>query len=98
MAVVTMIDPHAHRLPAADVEVEGMKLYMGDVRAVLAELPERCAQTCVTSPPYYGQRRYGTPPQTWGDGWHGELGEEPTPEMFVGHLVEVFRAVRRVLC
>ena len=29
--------------------------------------------------------------------WIGSLGREPTPEMFVAHLVEVIRAVRRVL-
>ncbi len=29
--------------------------------------------------------------------WRGELGHEPTPQMFVAHLVEVFREVRRVL-
>ncbi len=29
--------------------------------------------------------------------WYGQLGLEPTPEQFVGHLVEVFREVRRVL-
>jgi DNA modification methylase len=29
--------------------------------------------------------------------WRGALGLEPTPEAYVAHLVEVFRAVRRVL-
>lgn len=29
--------------------------------------------------------------------WSGCLGLEPTPELFVGHLVDVFREVRRVL-
>ena len=29
--------------------------------------------------------------------WLGELGNEPTPELFVQHMVEVFRAVWRVL-
>jgi DNA modification methylase len=29
--------------------------------------------------------------------WRGELGAEPTPELYVAHLVEVFAAVRRVL-
>lgn len=29
--------------------------------------------------------------------WRGELGQEPTPELFIEHLVEVFREVRRVL-
>lgn len=46
------------------------------------------AQTCVTSPPYYGLRDYGHP---------GQLGLEETPEQYVTAMVEVFRAVRRVL-
>ena len=29
--------------------------------------------------------------------WHGSLGLEPTPELYVAHLVEVFRELRRVL-
>ncbi len=29
--------------------------------------------------------------------WRGSLGAEPTPSLYVGHLVEVFREVRRVL-
>lgn len=29
--------------------------------------------------------------------WHGQLGLEPTPEMFVANLVEIFREVKRVL-
>jgi DNA methylase len=30
-------------------------------------------------------------------GWRGELGLEPTPELYVAHLVHIFREVRRVL-
>ena len=29
--------------------------------------------------------------------WRGALGLEPTPELYVGHLLEIFRQVRRVL-
>jgi len=29
--------------------------------------------------------------------WRGELGLEPTPQLFIDHLVEIFREVRRVL-
>jgi DNA modification methylase len=29
--------------------------------------------------------------------WSGSLGLEPTPELYVAHIVEVFRAVRRVI-
>jgi DNA modification methylase len=29
--------------------------------------------------------------------WRGELGQEPTPELFIEHMVSVFREVKRVL-
>ena len=131
-------------------------LYVGDALEVLRTLPDESVQCCVTSPPYWGLRSYGTPPQIWdgddecehkwgddvrvlatnhvdqrrwqhtrngrdeeqplekrvgwkrhsiGQGawcqicgaWRGELGLEPTPQLYVKHLVRIFREVRRVL-
>jgi DNA modification methylase len=118
----------------------------GHVLDVLASLPPKSVHVCVTSPPYWGLRAYGTPPQVWGaaegcecvwgpvifdkkrgqdagataragntkkrvcppetqqgafcqrcGAWRGELGSEPTLELFVAHLVEVFEGVKRVL-
>jgi len=46
------------------------------------------AQTCVTSPPYYGLRDYGR---------DGQIGLEETPEEYIAAMVEVFRCVRDVL-
>lgn len=46
------------------------------------------AQTCVTSPPYYGLRDYGH---------EGQIGLEQTPEQYIAAMVEVFRCVRDVL-
>lgn len=46
------------------------------------------AQTCVTSPPYFGLRDYGHP---------GQIGLESTPEQYIEAMVEVFRCVRDVL-
>jgi DNA modification methylase len=63
-------------------------ILVGDCRELLAGLPERSVQTCVTSPPYFGLRDYGH---------DGQIGLEPTPDEFVAALVEVFREVRRVL-
>jgi DNA modification methylase len=63
-------------------------LCCGDVRAVLAGLPERSVQTCITSPPYFGLRDYGHA---------GQIGLEASPAAYVEALVEVFRAVKRVL-
>lgn len=57
-----------------------------DARAL--PLKDETVQVCVTSPPYWGLRDYGT---------SGQLGLETTPEEFVAHMVEVFREVHRVL-
>jgi DNA modification methylase len=72
-------------------------IYPGDCRTVLAKLAEASVHCVVTSPPYYGVRDYQVAPTTWSDGWSGALGLEPTIEMYVDHIVQVFRAVRRVL-
>jgi site-specific DNA-methyltransferase (adenine-specific) len=63
-------------------------LIQGDCRAVLSTLPEQSFHTCVTSPPYFGLRDYGSDDQ---------IGLEQTPDAFVAELVAVFREVRRVL-
>ena len=60
-------------------------------------LADQSVQCVVTSPPYWGLRDYGLSPLTWDDGWSGSLGLEPTPDLYVQHLVGIFREVRRVL-
>jgi DNA modification methylase len=44
-----------------------VQLYHGDVIETLQSLPAGIAQTCVTSPPYWGLRDYGTGAWTGGD-------------------------------
>ena len=61
---------------------------VGDSRNILPTLPARSVRTCVTSPPYWNLRDYGHPDQ---------IGNEPTPDLYVANLVAVFRLVRRVL-
>lgn len=46
------------------------------------------AQTCVTSPPYWGLRDYGVA---------GQIGLEPTIGEYLERMVAVFREIRRVL-
>ncbi len=70
-------------------EDDSVQIYLGDCRDVLAQMPGESVHCVVTSPPYWGLRDYGL----GGDA----LGLEPTPELFVQHLVEIFREVRRVL-
>ena len=61
-------------------------------------LADGVVQCVVTSPPYWGLRAYsGEQERVWPDGWRGGLGLEPTPGMFIEHLVWVFREVRRVM-
>lgn len=124
---------------------------VGHVLDVLRQMPEKCVQACVTSPPYFGLRAYGTNPQVWGgdpvcvhewalevvhvsdsapsssstlvgnghvgggpkmhvdrpsvlagfcqrcSAWRGEFGAEPTPDLYIEHLVTICREIRRVL-
>ncbi|MEO0248958.1 MAG: site-specific DNA-methyltransferase [candidate division WOR-3 bacterium] len=67
-----------------------------DALTGLRTLPDKVVQVCLTSPPFYLLRRYGTS-VTWPDGWEGELGHEPHPNDFVRHLLFVFDEVWRVL-
>lgn len=62
--------------------------HFGDCLETLRRMPDGIAQTCVTSPPYFGLRDYGH---------DGQIGLESTPDDFVAKLVAVFREVRRVL-
>lgn len=69
-------------------QVAPAAILVGDVRQRLREIPQGSIQTCVTSPPYWGLRDYGTDQQ---------IGLETTPEQFVQSLVEIFRQVRETL-
>lgn len=61
---------------------------------MLKTLPANSVHACVTSPPYWGLRSYlpaGHPNK------HLEIGSEPTLDLWVATMVDVFREVRRVL-
>jgi site-specific DNA-methyltransferase (cytosine-N4-specific) len=66
------------------------EVLIGDAVVHLRAMPAGIAQTCITSPPYWRQRQYT-------DGNLLEAGLERTLSEYVANLVEVFRAVRRVL-
>ena len=121
------------------------KVYAGDCRH-MTDIEDNSVHCVVTSPPYYGLRRYKgledlvwrgreDCPHEWGEdkivkrgtpgnlstlvgtqtaplskeagnqgaycqlcgAWRGQLGSEPTIELYIAHLVEVFREVKRVL-
>lgn len=60
----------------------------GDAAEKLKVIDAESVHTCVTSPPYFGLRDYGTA---------GQIGLERTPDEYVEKLVTVFREVRRIL-
>lgn len=61
---------------------------LGDALEKLRAIESESVYTCVTSPPYFNLRDYGS---------EGQIGAENTPEEYVEKLVQVFREVRRVL-
>ena len=64
------------------------KIICADAVEGLRSLPDNSISMCVTSPPYYGLRDYGSDQQ---------IGTEETPAAYIERLVAVFREVRRVL-
>ena len=43
-----------------------ISIRVGNALACLRAMPANSVHCCVTSPPYWGLRDYGTPPQVWG--------------------------------
>lgn len=79
---------------------------------LLPAMPAGSVQCCLTSPPYWGLRDYGDPGRAWPSVTFSPmpglppmtipascepLGLESDPWAYVGHLVALFREVRRVL-
>ena len=114
-----------------------------DALTHLMMMDDESVHCAITSPAYYGLRKYGTNPVIWDEvigcqhewgevhppghrgtdtnpgplqstgnknrqnltsdtcrkcgAWRGELGLEPTPELYVKHLVTIFHELKRVL-
>jgi len=60
----------------------------GDVYAALDWLENSSVAVAITSPPYWKQRDYGFPTQ---------IGQESTPEEYIGRLVKIFSKLREKL-
>lgn len=86
------------------------QLTLCDILEFLPKLREKSVHVIVTSPPYWAVRDYKIEPTDWPEVKYKlfgfeltvppmtcQLGHEPTPEYFVGHMVYVFRLARRVL-
>lgn len=67
---------------------ETVTLYHGDSLAVLRSMPDQSVDCCVTSPPYFGLRDYGS---------EGQYGLEASPAEYVETMRALFAEVRRVL-
>lgn len=72
-------------------------IYQGNALEILKKFPEKSIDCCVTSPPYYGLRKYNTDPVKWDDGTECELGWEPHPDIYVKHLCHIFNEIFRIL-
>ena len=67
----------------------GFRILHGDSLCVLEKLPDDCVDMCVTSPPYFGLRKYSNDER--------EIGREEMPEEYVSKLRDVFHEVKRAL-
>lgn len=61
---------------------------IGDVIEKLKMLPDKSINCIVTSPPYWGQRDYGT---------KGQIGNEKTPEEYIKKMLDIANELKRVL-
>jgi len=63
-------------------------VFQGDAEVLLKQFPSNFFRCCITSPPYWGLRDYGT---------EGQIGAEEEPSDYICHLAAVFEQVYRVL-
>lgn len=90
-------------LPAASTEMrpedfEANRVLQTNVLDGLRALPSGLVQCAVTSPPYWGVRRYADDQTaTWADGTTVAFGQEKWPEDYVRHTLEILRLMRRVV-
>jgi DNA modification methylase len=86
------------------------KIYNVDGLTGLSNLENGSVDCCVTSPPYFALRDYGVSKTSWPEVKYKLfrfdiiipsqeccLGLENSPEAFIGHMVFMFREVKRVL-
>jgi DNA modification methylase len=80
-------EPHFHN-----------RVEVGNCLDWMRRMPAGIVQSVVTSPPYWGVRKYpGELQVKWSDGSMIALGEEPTVDGYVNHTLEVLRHLKRVL-
>ena len=92
MATVDTILPHqqevVNKLESYLVSDSIRPLFLnGDASAVLQEFPDDCIDCCLTSPPYWGHRKYA----------ENGIGLEPDYHQYISNLAAILREVKRVL-
>ncbi|HZT34745.1 MAG TPA: DNA methyltransferase, partial [Nitrososphaera sp.] len=65
------------------------QLLHGDARSLIKNLAGLKARAIITSPPYFGHRKYGIDP--------AEIGREETADSYLDSLAEIFSGCKRVL-
>lgn len=86
------------------------EILSGDALSILQGMADESVNCLVTSPPYYGLRKYGTVPVAWPavdyllfrtmvhiESMECELGQECDYYAYIGHMVAIFREAKRVL-
>lgn len=68
--------------------IELNKIYNMDCLEGLKQLPDKCVDMVITSPPYFNLRDYGTV---------GEIGSENNYNDYIDNLITIFSEVHRVL-
>ena len=71
-----------------DIEQIKNTIICGDALEELKKFPDNSIDTIITSPPYWGLRDYGI---------EGQLGLEPTLDLYLEHLLETTAELKRVL-
>ncbi len=65
------------------------KVLLGDVREVCIYIPDQFVQSIITSPPYFGHRKYSEI-----DACPNEIGREKTLNKYVNNLVSCFELIK----
>lgn len=86
--MTNILQPTYSPNPLLSVRAGINKIYNLDCLEGLKPMLDNSVDCCVTSPPYFGLRDYGTDAQ---------IGLEETPELYVEKMVQVFTEVKRVL-
>lgn len=68
--------------------LEHNKIYNMDCLEGLKQLPDKCIDMVITSPPYFNLRNYGT---------IGEIGSETDYNDYINNLIDIFTEIHRVL-